>query len=189
VDIAHHILNLKVVVGLALLLVTLFRWPHLLAIDTDFVKWFTKVALCFGVPMRCLLLWSGHDGKMTFALEYLLSLPMSALLGVGWEDGFFVLPLLLLRHFRNLHLAAGNLKRAAALKAMVTVATPVLAILFTAGHAYQGWVGLLTIMYWLFSYQIGRKHGLGTSMLCHIVLDVVGVTVLHLYSILFLGGL
>ena len=89
--------------------------------------------------------------------------PFSTLL-VFWEDTFFTLPILILEQYgvsklvRNILLATS-------------------AVVFASGHlAYGGIWAFCTLFYVpLISYRLGKRYGLGTVMLGHVVYDFVTV--------------
>lgn len=95
-----------------------------------------------------------------------------SLLGVFWEDAVHVLPAMI----------------------MARIGLPSIfsfvflffsSIAFATGHIYISpeWA-LITAIYPTISYHYGKKHGLGTVMICHILYDIITV----LTVALMLGG-
>jgi len=95
-------------------------------------------------------------------------LPISTLL-VFWEDTFFTLPILIFEQYgiskclRNILIIASSL-------------------VFASGHlAYGPTWAFCTLFYVPFiSYRLGKKHGLGTVMLGHVLYDLITVLTLRL---------
>lgn len=83
-------------------------------------------------------------------------------LGVFWEDVFFTLPILIAEKMGASKVTKGMM---IALSSMA----------FASGHIAYGFPwSLITLAYVPFvSYKYGRKHGLGTVMICHILYDVI----------------
>lgn len=183
-----ELLNIQMLIGFILMMVTFYKIPSLLMIDKDFVLKFLKIMLLINVPLRIGLMALSHGGPVSEVTYRILDMPLSVFLGVFWEDAFYVLPVLIMRYYQKLAQAAGQEKRRKTFKLIADVATPILALLFMHGHAYQGWVGMLTIIYWFFSYSVGKKRGLGTSMICHILFDVIAVVLIHVYAQLIIAG-
>jgi membrane protease YdiL (CAAX protease family) len=104
-----------------------------------------------------LVLFSGMSSNQAIDSIGLLSLAM-----VFWEDAVFTLPALVL-------------DRAGASKKVVNSILAISAIVFASGHVSYGftWM-LLTLLYVPFiSFKYGKKYGLGTVMVCHILYDVM----------------
>ena len=87
----------------------------------------------------------------------------ASLLGVFWEDAVHVLPALIMARiglppfFSFLYLLFSG-------------------IAFATGHLYISPVwALFTTIYPTISYRYGKKHGLGTVMICHILYDLITV--------------
>lgn len=83
---------------------------------------------------------------------------------VFWEDAFYVIPIfLLIKVFKKWYLY------------MPLVV--LLSIDFALGHQYQGnHAVFITALYPFFiSYHFGKKYGLGTVMICHVVFDFIAV--------------
>ena len=83
---------------------------------------------------------------------------------VFWEDAFYVIPMFL---------AVKLLKK-------WYLYTPIIALLsidFALGHQYQGnHAVFITALYPFFiSYRFGKKYGLGTIMICHVIYDFITV--------------
>jgi membrane protease YdiL (CAAX protease family) len=98
------------------------------------------------------------------------TLPILTTLGVYWEDAFFTLPALIAERM-GLH------------KFFVFALLAVSAFTFATGHlAYSPLWAAITLFYIPFvSYKYGKKNGLGTVMLCHVLYDLITlVTVRYL---------
>jgi hypothetical protein len=101
--------------------------------------------------------------------EIIQSITLFSTLLVFWEDTFFTLPILILEQYgipkfvRNILLAAS-------------------AIAFASGHlAYGGIWAFCTLFYVPFiSYRFGKKYGLGTVMVGHVLYDLITVLTANL---------
>lgn len=90
-----------------------------------------------------------------------------AMVLVFWEDVFFGIPL----YFIHKYMDGPKIKY---LKWILTI---VISALFGSLHAYQGIIGIIAtslVPYFLF-YRYGKRHGFGTTMVCHILYDNVTV--------------
>jgi membrane protease YdiL (CAAX protease family) len=82
---------------------------------------------------------------------------------VFWEDAVFTLPILFWERYSNPS------------KWLVYPVLAASAIFFGMGHLYQGIMGGVMAAFYLFviSYGYGKKHGLGTVMICHVLYDML----------------
>jgi len=87
---------------------------------------------------------------------------------VFWEDAFFVLPMVFMINRFS--------------KWIWIPFVAAMSIVFGMAHGYQGeWAILVTAIYpYFISYRLGKIHGFGTVMLCHILYDVITYFTLHL---------
>lgn len=105
----------------------------------------------------------------SLVLRYLLGafppvpeLRFGYLLMVGWEDILFsLLPIYLARKYLSENAAMFTTLLASAL--------------FALGHKYQSdlWAFITLFYPFFFSYLIGRKHGYGTVIICHVTYDLI----------------
>lgn len=97
-------------------------------------------------------------------------IPWQSTLGVFWEDAVFAMPLAVLR------------EKVVKTSQYWTVFVPFLLLsmfVFGSGHTYQGNIaaGILSL-YVPLSVTLGRKHGFGTMMICHIMYDMMTLLLL-----------
>lgn len=84
------------------------------------------------------------------------------LLGVYWEDAVFTMPAIIA-------------ERMGASKFLRGLILAVSALAFASGHIAYGlpWAAITLFYVPFISYRYGRKVGLGTVMVCHILYDVI----------------
>lgn len=152
---AATIYNMQVLFGILTFLFALKKAPNLVRIDIDQV-------IRFG--LSCLLIFSIKAIVMALNKEssyidqaYLEG--TNSLAAVWWEDACFVLPYLLAYNYIG--------KKAYFLFPLFLSTN----YIFMQGHAYQGPVGQITFIFPFISFYYGKKYGLGTMMLCHILYD------------------
>lgn len=82
---------------------------------------------------------------------------------VWWEDLFYVLPMFwIIKKFKPW---------------IAGILIVLISMEFGSGHAYQGAMGvIITSLYpYFISYRYGKKYGLGTVMMCHVIYDFATV--------------
>lgn len=82
---------------------------------------------------------------------------------VFWEDAIHGLPLLILREW---------IKDKKYLKYLYYPVLFLFMFEFALGHLYQGLGGLFLGLYIPYSINMGKKHGFGTVMICHMLYDL-----------------
>jgi len=95
-------------------------------------------------------------------------IPPNHLLAAWWEDCFYVLPFLILSLSLN---KMNESKRKKMAKALFYSVFALFIAHFTMGHLYQGWVGLTVFVYPIISFKVGKKYGLGSMMMLHVLFD------------------
>ena len=98
------------------------------------------------------------------------SLSLCSVLGVFWEDAVFCLPLLVM----------DKLKVSRYLK-YISIALS--SLIFATGHlAYSPMWATITLLYIpCISYRFGKKHGILTVMVCHILFDLITLITYRLF--------
>jgi hypothetical protein len=173
---------------LSLIMVTyaLCSGHELMRFDRKFFKSCVLLLLCVTMPFRLAELSTGWI-PVSKGVMALTSLDVTQLFSVWWEDGMFVLPAAyLLSHWlpnfkdaRDLEMVPNWTYQAARVFAYgVTIA---LCLCFASGHAYQGWVGAFSLLYFNLFLWCSRKYGVLTSMACHIAYDVSTQIVLQIF--------
>ena len=92
------------------------------------------------------------------------------ILFVFWEDLFFVAPIIYLQKHSNYKITA-----------MVLLFLS--AIIFGSAHLYQGTFAFFASIAYLvgLSFMGGKKYGLGTVMIFHVLFDISGVMAVRLF--------
>lgn len=91
-------------------------------------------------------------------------MPWQTMLGVYWEDMCNAVPLVILGS-----MIAGKKW----LKPFYYVLLAAMSLTFGAMHSYEGPQAIVVMsMYIPFTMRLGKKHGFGTVMLCHIAYDL-----------------
>lgn len=157
------VFNIQVLIGLTVFLCTYFFKPDLLKIDKKFAgETILSLIVFFSIasvitiirkqplPSFIPLLW--YDG-------------LNSLLGVFWEESFYVLPFIIIYSYLP------GKKFIPVIPIMVLFAYN-----FAQGHQYQGdhWPVFMAMPF--VSFWISRKRGILTSMLIHICYDVIIIT-------------
>lgn len=102
------------------------------------------------------------------------TLPLAVPFTVFWEDACHGLPLLLLSNMLP------DKKWA---KALYWVALVLFSISFGLGHLYQGLLAAFLLSFYIkYSVDMGRKYGIGTVMICHMMYDMATLLFIKLMS-------
>lgn len=148
------------ILGPALFMYILYKWPYEIKVNWKYVKIFLKLE-AGGIVVRGLLLGFFPQlipKGLLFAIKHV---SITQLLGVYWEDTFYVLPIVLLSKYIQP-------------KFIIYSFMIFCAYNFGIGHMYQGiLVSIYMGMYVICSFLFRRKIGIGTFMICHVVHDVV----------------
>jgi len=171
------------VLGFLLALVTLVCRPEFFRIHNDVVKTFLA-AILIGTIIKIGIFAAFPTLEIPKFIiggiaDQLKDLPLNFILGVWWEDCFFVLPVIYVYHWANQEYLSE--KSRSRRNYVSTAVAFVFSLLFLSGHIYQGWWALTTLIYWNFSYRFGRKHGLGAPILIHLMIDISNVLFLKWY--------
>ena len=103
-------------------------------------------------------------GSMGEAAKNIVQIPWFLAFGVFWEDMLHALPLILLQKL------IGTQKKTWPIHIL---ATAVIMASFGLGHTYQGAFAAFALSFYIpYSVQLGKKFGLGTVMICHILYDL-----------------
>ncbi len=155
------------IIGPALLLYILYKWPYELKINWGCIKIFLKIEAisCF---LRGLFFYF-FPHLIPKALIYITNkMSLTQLLGVYWEDAFFVLPIVLLSKYIQP-------------KYIIYTFMLFCAYNFGMGHIYQGTLAAFLMgAYVILSYLTRRRIGIGTFIICHIIHDITMATQLKL---------
>lgn len=103
----------------------------------------------------------------------LAHIPYWRLALVFWEDAFFAIPIYYMKDRWNWS------------KYIWLPIVAALSVAFGLGHMYQGeWAffATLVIPYAIF-YRYGKRFGFGTTMICHILFDMITITTFKLLSV------
>lgn len=154
----------------AILIITLF---YIFDKEKVRIEWISLGGfLVFIVLANCIRLGlmngQAADLSMPSGIDY------SGLMWVWWEDAVFVLPFFFLRKVFHRYI--------------VFVLWIVSSAVFAYGHLYQGYeVMALTALYPFFiSYRYGKKYGMGTVMVAHVLFDFSQIISMVLYPYLVL---
>lgn len=135
------------------------------------VAWIYFLCAATLVRIASFPLLSGF-GHIQDGISGVKTIPWAATLTVFWEDASFVLPLVIMKDA-----LIGKLRY------LWYPIAFVFAISFASGHLYQGYLAsLLTILYLYLSYNMGKKYGFGTVMICHSLYDLFTVLTVKLVS-------
>jgi hypothetical protein len=163
--------NLQIIAAFCFFLYAFLKHPEVLRIDREMVKLFGGLITVINVikiTILGLIINAFFPELYSKITSIYWSIPANHLLAVWWEDSFYVLPYLLLAR------PIMNIANSKAKYAAITLAFTMFLLTtahFTAGHMYQGKMGLVTAMYPFVSYSVGGRKGLGTVMMLHIIFD------------------
>jgi hypothetical protein len=163
--------DIQVILAFCFFSLALLKAPDVIRVEWDITSKFSKFIATvqfLKVAILATLISRFAPEIWMRGVDIFNSIPARHLLGVWWEDCFYVLPYLLLT---GPILAIRNkwLRRAAIGAAgLAFVATT---LHFAVGHLYQGPIGWTAIVYPILSYRVGRAKGLGTMMILHVVFD------------------
>ncbi len=142
----------------------IFR-PDLVFLKKEAVKTFLVIiSLAF---FALIALWSiAPEEAIRERVEQVTQFPLWSLALVGWEDAVFTLPCAMAQKRAQEAKAWWS-------KALFTIPALLVAGLFGTGHAYQGESRILVtaiIMFFVMA-PLGRKHGIITVAICHVLFD------------------
>lgn len=102
-----------------------------------------------------------------------LQIPLWLTATVGWEDACHTLPLAIISRF------LGDSKLA---KLAMIPMTMMVMLSFGLGHVYQGILPACMISFYIpIVTNLGKKHGFGTVMLCHMAYDFITLLTVRLF--------
>lgn len=103
----------------------------------------------------------------------ILKIPLWLTATVGWEDAAHTLPLALAARFLGDKVPA---------KVMIWALTAMMMVSFGLGHVYQGVFSACMISFYIpVVTNLGKKHGFGTVMLCHMMYDFITLLTVRLF--------
>lgn len=106
-------------------------------------------------------------------VDPVLSIPVGLTATVFWEDAVFTMPLAI----ASMILGDGWIS-----KIIMGLLTVMVMISFGSGHLYQGAFSAAFIsLYIPVVVKLGKKHGFGTVMLCHMLYDFVTIMTIKLF--------
>lgn len=170
------IFNLQILFAGVLLLFAIKKHPDLVRIEIRRILYFSAFFIPYSFISAAISAFQDPLGMLQNFLQVKSSMPLDSFFGVYWEDMFFVFPYLLaLKKYKH---------KALALFPIFVFTT----LYFASGHMYQGEGWLITAIYPPISLYFGRKYGLGTMMVIHILYDstIVMSSFFAYYSYLYL---
>lgn len=103
----------------------------------------------------------------------ILQLPLVLTGTVFWEDAVHILPLLVMKIFLGDKLHS---------KVLMFFLILLVQFAFMTGHIYQGMSSAILISFYIpVVYNLAKKHGLGTVMLCHMLYDFTTLLTVRLF--------
>ncbi len=147
------------ILGPALLVYILYKWPYELKINWESVKYFLKLEAA-GVFVRGVWIYFFPEFFPKVVVLLCKSLDMTKFMSVYWEDAFYVLPIVLLDKYIQP-------------RWIIYSALIFSAVQFGMGHLAQGIiVAIAMFIYVICCFRFRRSIGIGTFIICHIIHDM-----------------
>lgn len=147
------------VVGPLLLVYILYRWPYELKVSWKHVGIFLKIE-AVGTFLRFLFAYFFPQFFPKALIVVGRHLKLSDFLSVYWEEGFYVLPIVLLDKYIQP-------------RWIIYLLLFFSAIMFGMGHLYQGVLAVIAMaIYAICCFVFRRSIGIGTFIICHIIHDL-----------------
>lgn len=145
--------------------------------DKDLMRIQPKSLLKFARTMLFVTLWRCvmmHFFPPTMqSAAPMLQIPLWLTATVGWEDACHTLPLAIIARY------LGDSKWA---KFAMVPLTMMVMLSFGLGHVYQGILPACMISFYIpIVTSLGKKHGFGTVMLCHMAYDFITLLTVRLF--------
>jgi hypothetical protein len=163
--------DLQIIIAFLMFVLAYIKYPDLVKVDRKFVILFGAIITAINFAKTAVAAWAlpkYFPDAWAKTIQVFDMIPANHLLAAWWEDCFYVLPFMII----SLYLEKMNeSKRKKIAKATFYTVFSLFIAHFTLGHLYQGWVGLTVFVYPIISYNVGKKHGLGSMMMLHVLFD------------------
>lgn len=172
-DIKTVILNMYPywILGIAVIMATFFSDnKDLLRIQPDSLFKFFKIMMLV-TAIRCTMM---HFFPPTLASAApVLQIPLAMTGTVFWEDACHTLPLAIMGRWLGDSIFS---------KIIMFALTVMVMVSFGLGHVYQGTATAFMLAFYIpIVTRLGKEHGFGTVMLCHMFYDFITLLTIRLF--------
>jgi hypothetical protein len=161
-------------IGILILLLVYWKDRKILKFDLDVVgKFLTLMVILTFVRITLASIAAEFGIYPQHFNKGLGMVPYWRLALVFWEDAFFAIPIYYMKD------------RWQWSKHIWLPIVAVLSIIFGLGHMYQGeWAFFATLLVpYFFFYRFGKRFGFGTTMVCHILFDMITIATFKSLSV------